>query len=298
MENCKMILDIPFKKNRIQQISGVVYEQVSTCGYDNVALKMDLLVPRQRKRIPAVVFVTGGQFIHANRDNCIQLRFSLAEAGYVVASIEYRTAPTAIFPEPIEDVKAAIRYLRANAERFHIDDKNIGIVGESSGGYLAAFAGVTNGITRFDRGEYLNKSSAVQAVVDLYGPSDLSAVGADFTSTKQRLYYSAGSAEALWINGIGVFGGVDGGVLADRKRLEEANPISYIKKSTPPFLLMHGDRDQMVSPSQTEILHEALLKAGLDSTRYLVKNAGHGGLTWVQPVVEKIIQDFLDRHLR
>ncbi len=298
MENCKMILDIPFKKNRIQQISGVVYEQVSTCGYDNVALKMDLLVPRQRKRIPAVVFVTGGQFIHANRDNCIQLRFSLAEAGYVVASIEYRTAPTAIFPEPIEDVKAAIRYLRANAERFHIDDKNIGIVGESSGGYLAAFAGVTNGITRFDRGEYLNKSSAVQAVVDLYGPSDLSAVGADFTSTKQRLYYSSGSAEALWINGIGVFGGVDGGVLADRKRLEEANPISYIKKSTSPFLLMHGDRDQMVSPSQTEILHEALLKAGIDSTRYLVKNAGHGGLTWVQPVVEKIIQDFLDRHLR
>lgn len=124
--------------------------------------------------------MTGGGFINANKDNGIQLRMHLAEQGYVVGSINYRVAPTARFPEPLEDVKAAIRYLKANAEKWGIDPEHVGIVGGSAGGYLTAMAGTTSGTRSFDKGENLQVTSDVQAAVDLYGLSDLTRVGSDF----------------------------------------------------------------------------------------------------------------------
>ena len=98
------VLSVPVKTPMINQISDVVYEQVPMRGYPNVAMKMDILQPKSDTKQPAIVYVTGGGFINANKDNGIQLRMRLAEAGYVVASIQYRVAPTARFPEPLEDV--------------------------------------------------------------------------------------------------------------------------------------------------------------------------------------------------
>lgn len=294
--NCS-ILNVPLIKKRIQLVSNIVYAQTNASGYENLTLKMDILVPRQKGRAPAVLFITGGRFLYANKDSCIQLRMALAQVGFVTAGIEYRTALQSIFPKPLEDVKAAVRFLRAKADVFHIDPNNIAAVGESAGGYLAAFAGLTNKIRKFDIGDNLTYSSSVQAVVDLYGPSDLSEIGHDFPLHVQKLYHSAGAAEALWINGIGAFGGIDGGITADQERLSAANPINYVTAAAPPFLLMHGDRDNMVSPSQTAILHDSLIKHGVDSTRYLVKNAGHGGIYWVQPAVLSIITCFLRHRL-
>ncbi|KGA25129.1 hypothetical protein AO825_09450 [Pectobacterium brasiliense] len=100
----------------VKLISDVVYSQVSMRGYPNVALKMDILQPEAKTALPVVLFITGGGFINANKDNYLQQRLSIAEAGYVVASMEYRVAPTVLFPAPLEDVKSAIRYLRANAK--------------------------------------------------------------------------------------------------------------------------------------------------------------------------------------
>lgn len=94
------LLSVPVKTPLINQISDVVYEQVPMRGYPNVAMKMDILQPKSREKLPAIVYVTGGGFINANKDNGIQLRMHLAEAGYVVASIQYRVAPTAKFPSP------------------------------------------------------------------------------------------------------------------------------------------------------------------------------------------------------
>lgn len=183
----------------IKQISGVVYEQVPSRGYENVAMKMDILKPQSKTPLPAIVYVTGGGFINANKDNGIQLRMHLAEAGYVVASIEYRVAPTAVFPQPLEDVKASIRYLRANANKFNIDPDRIGIVGGSAGGYLTAMAGVTSGTTTFDKGENLDQSSSVKAAVDLYGLSDLTRIGDDYSDAVKEAHKSAGATEALSI---------------------------------------------------------------------------------------------------
>lgn len=292
------ILEVQLEQPSIQLISNVVYEQVSMMGYDNVAMKMDVLKPQHTGKMPAIVFITGGGFIHANKDSYIQQRIKLAEAGYVVASIEYRVAPTGVFPQPLEDVKASVRYLKANADKFNIDLNKIGVMGGSAGGYLAAMAGTTNGTRQFDKGENLNENSNVQAIVDTYGLSDLTRVGSDYSKEVQDMHKSAGATEALWVDGSPVFGGKDGGILADLEKAEAANPITYISNQTPPFLLMHGDKDILVSPSQTEILHQALLAHGIESTRYVVKGAQHGGVYWVQPAVMKIVIDFFDKHLK
>ena len=281
----------------IKQISGVVYEQVPSRGYENVAMKMDILKPQSKTPLPAIVYVTGGGFINANKDNGIQLRMHLAEAGYVVASIEYRVAPTAAFPQPLEDVKASIRYLRANANKFNIDPDRIGIVGGSAGGYLTAMAGVTSGTTTFDKGENLDQSSSVKAAVDLYGLSDLTRIGDDYSDAVKEAHKSAGATEALWVNGSPVFGGRDG-VLADPAAAKAADPMTYVGKNSAPMLLMHGTKDFVVSPSQTDLLFQALRKEGIPSDRYLVEGAAHGGVYWDQAEALSIITDFFNKYLK
>ncbi|WP_443658619.1 alpha/beta hydrolase fold domain-containing protein [Dialister hominis] len=282
----------------IKQISGVVYEQVPSRGYENVAMKMDILKPQSKTPLPAIVYVTGGGFINANKDNGIQLRMHLAEAGYVVASIEYRVAPTAVFPQPLEDVKASIRYLRANAKKFNIDPDRIGIVGGSAGGYLTAMAGVTSGTTTFDKGENLDQSSSVKAAVDLYGLSDLTRIGDDYSDAVKEAHKSAGATEALWVNGSPVFGGRDGGILADPAAAKAADPMTYVGKNSAPMLLMHGTKDFVVSPSQTDLLFQVLRKEGIPSDRYLVEGAAHGGVYWDQAEALSIITDFFNKYLK
>lgn len=294
-------LNVEVTKAKIQSIPNVVYAQVTARGYQNVALGMDILQPQKKGKMPAILFITGGGFINANKANDIQLRMHLAEAGYVVASATYRVAPTVVFPAPVEDMKAAIRFLKANADRFNIDPNRIGVVGQSAGGYLAAMVGTTNGSKTFDKGAYLNESSTVQAVVDMYGLSDLTKVGADYSEAVQETHKSAGATEALWVNGSPVFGGRDGGIFADPKAAEAANPISYIagnKNHIPPFLLMHGDADRVVSPSQTDILFQDLKANGVNAERYIVPGAEHGGVYWEQETVQNVIVQFFDQYVK
>ncbi|WP_303816439.1 alpha/beta hydrolase [Acidaminococcus timonensis] len=291
-------LDVAPIKTEVKQVSGVVYEQVPSRGYPNVPMQLDLLQPQKKTKMPAIVYVTGGGFINANRDNGVQLRNYLAEKGYVVASITYRVAPTAQFPQPLEDVKASIRYLRAHADQWNIDKDRIGIIGGSAGGYLSAFAGTTSGTKTFDKGENLQESSRVSCAVDLYGLSDLSQVGMDYSPEVQQLHKSAGATEALWVNGSPVFGGKDGGVLADPKATEAANPIAYIGKNSAPMLLMHGTADKVVSPGETDLLYQALKAKGVPAERYEIPGAAHGGVYWVQDKVLQVIGDFFDRYLR
>lgn len=291
-------LEVAPTKTEVKQISGVVYEQVPSRGYASVPMQLDLLQPQKKTKMPAIVYVTGGGFINANRDNGVQLRNYLAEKGYVVASITYRVAPTAQFPQPLEDVKASIRYLRAHADQWNIDKNRIGIIGGSAGGYLSAFAGTTSGTKTFDKGENLQESSKVNCAVDLYGLSDLSRVGMDYSPEVQQLHKSAGATEALWVNGSPVFGGKDGGILADPKAAEAANPIAYIGKNSAPMLLMHGTADKVVSPGQTDLLYQALKEKGVPAERYEIPGAAHGGVYWVQDKVLQVIGDFFDRYLR
>ncbi|WP_316848893.1 alpha/beta hydrolase [Pedobacter agri] len=290
-------LPVKVTRNQVNLISNIVFSQAAIAGYPNYSLKMDLLQPKSDKPLPLVVYITGGGFIASNKDSYLQQRFDIAEAGYVVASIEYRVAPTAAFPSALIDVKSAIRYLKGNAAKFGIDKSKIAVFGDSAGGYLAALAGATNDDKMFDKGAYLDENSVVHAVVDLYGLSDLTKVGEGYPSDIQDRYAESGSTQALWVNGSTTFG-PGGGIDKYPAKAQAANPIFYIKKDAPPYLIMHGEKDQLVSPFQTERLHLALLEKGVKSTRYVVPNAAHGGDYWQQPEVIKVIVDFLNVNLK
>ncbi|WP_035340087.1 alpha/beta hydrolase [Dickeya sp. DW 0440] len=281
----------------VKLISDVVYAQVPMRGYPNVALKMDILQPEMKSPQPVVLFITGGGFINANKDNYIQQRLAMAQAGYVVASMEYRVAPTVMFPAPLEDVKSAIRYLRANASKFGIDASHLAVFGASAGGYLAAFSGTTSGSRQFDKGDNLDQNSNVQAVIDFYGLSDLTRVGEGFPDNVVQKHTTASATEAIWVNGTSVFN--EGGPITRfPEKATAANPITYIGQHTPPFLIMHGSADTVVSPRQTELLHRALRQQGIESTYYLVKGAEHGGVYWLQPEIMQKVLAFLNSHLK
>lgn len=134
-------------------------------------------------------------------------------------------------------------------------------------------------------------------MIDFYGLSDLLRVGEGFPDDVVQKHTSASATEAIWVNGTSVFN--DGGPITRYpERAAAANPINYINSNTPPFLIMHGTKDTIVSPRQTEILHQALLQKGIDSTYYSINNAQHGGDYWMQPEIMKIVIQFLDKHLK
>ena len=291
------ILNVPLRRAKIHFVPDVVYAQVPTFEKINQLLQMDLLIPQVQKKLPAVIFVTGGGFISSNKARMIQLRMHLAEKNFVVASINYRTVPNAKFPQPVEDVKSAIRFLKASAQKFNVDAEKIFVIGDSAGGYLAAFAAVTNGDKIFNVGENLDQSSKILAAVDLYGISDLTQIAATFPEEIQNLYNSAGSVTSLFVNGVPAFGGVDGGILAHPLAAERANPINYITKNSAPLLLMHGTADNIVSPAQTDLLFQALKNHGVAAERYLIPNANHSDEYWQQDEVFDLITKFLTAHL-
>ncbi len=291
------ILHVPLTRAKIHFVPDVVYAQVPTFEKPNQLLQMDLLIPQIKRKLPAVIFVTGGGFISANRARMPQLRMHLTEKNFVVASINYRTVPNSRFPQPIEDVKSAIRFLKANAQKFSVDPEKICVVGDSVGGYLTAFAAVTNNAEMFNVGENLDMSSEIVAAVDLYGPSDLRQIAATFPVELQNLYNSAGSVTSLFVNGVPAFGGTDGGILAHPVSAERANPINYITKNSAPMLLMHGTADSVVSPAQTDLLFQALISQDIEAERYLIPNAGHADEYWQQENVLGVITEFLLRHV-
>lgn len=291
-------IDVPHTQPMIRLNSDFVYAQTANNMGRPVNLKMDVIQPVATKPLPAVLFVTGGGFMDAPKTKYIGQRVDIARAGYVVASIDYRVVPMVTFPGMLEDVKSAVRYLRANAKTFNIDPNHIAVMGESAGGYLAAMMGTTNGEKQFDTGQYLDQSSDVQAAIDIYGLSDLTQVAADFSQQEQDIHKSPAMPEALLVNGIPWINNKGGGINSDLAKAKAANPITYISDKTAPFLLMHGDTDQVVSPSQTNILHQALTDKGIESTRYVIKGANHADSYWYQPKVIEIVIDFLDTHLK
>src|ERR1700722_19716476 len=160
-------------RTKLRAFNDIVFVRRTLANGKSLDLSMDIQMPETPKRRPLVIYVTGGGFIQAPKEAALNLRTYVAEAGFVVASIEYRTVrDEANYRDGIADVKSAIRYLRANAGKYGIDPTKIAIWGESAGGYLAAMVGVTNGIKSFDVGNDLEQSSDVQAVGVNFGGYD------------------------------------------------------------------------------------------------------------------------------
>jgi len=257
--------------------TNIVYATPTTNG-KQTQLKMDIQVPKTAGKKPLVIYLTGGGFQFAGQSANLGQRTYIAEQGYVVASIQYRTiANGAIYSDAVADVKSAIRYLRAHATTYGIDPSKVAVWGQSAGGYLAAMTGVTNGLEQFEDGSNPGQSSTVQAVVDEFGPSDISKVAADFDPAAKQANYAAGNSLAKFVFGPNTTLSVKD----DPAAMARANPLSYARKSSPPFVLLHGSADQLVSPSQTLILQKALRAKGVESTRYVVQGANHGDVTFL-----------------
>ncbi|MBQ6001668.1 MAG: alpha/beta hydrolase [Synergistaceae bacterium] len=291
-------MEVKIEKNPISLYENIPFNSGKERGSQMFSLAMDILQPDSPKPLPLIVYVSGGGFIMAPKNNWIQQRMRLAEAGYVVASIEYRHAPLSKFPLPLEDCKLAIRWLRAHADQYNIDVNRVGILGNSAGGYLSSFVGVTNGMKEFEKGDYLEYSSEVLCAVDIFGISEVMSIGDDYPEEERRLHDSAGITEAMWVKGVPGFGGPDGGVKDFPEESRKASPLYYVSEKSVPMLLMHGDKDKSVSPSQTDKLYQALRAKGVYAERYVIPGAVHGGPHWVQEPVMKVMIDFFDKYLK
>ena len=286
-------------KTPIKTIENVVYGAPKLPNGKSTSLKMDILIPEPARKRTVVLYVPGGGFVVAAKESALNLRTFVAEAGFAVASVQYRTTRDgANYRDGVEDIKAAIRFLRENADKYGINADVVAVWGESAGGYLATMVGVTNHDATFDAGANLHQSGEVQGVIDDFGASDISKMAADFDAATQRTIY--GNQGLVQYIGKAP----DGNTLDPGIAGTAANPLKYIHADAPPFLIFHGNHDRMVSPSQTLILHDALTAAGVHSTRYVVDGAAHGdlsfigdaqsGLLWSTNKVMNLIVDFLN----
>jgi acetyl esterase/lipase len=234
--------------------------------------------------VPLIIWVHGGAWLEGSKEDFVPLDY-LAD-GYAVASINYRLSQHAIFPAQIQDCKAAVRWLRAHADQYHLDAQRFGAWGASAGGHLVALLGTTGQITEFDVGENMGISSRVQAVADYFGPTDFSQMD-DHRLPEGMLHNPSQSPESLLV----------GGAIQEMKaEVARANPIAYVSQSAAPFLIVHGDKDPLVPYHQSELLEAALRKVGVTVQLYPVAGAGHGGFT--DPRVEPLTKKFFATHLR
>ena len=243
--------------------------------------RLDLYLPEKLQgRLPVIVWIHGGAWRAGSKEDCPAV--PLAAKGYAVASVDYRLSQHAVFPAQIEDCKAAIRWLRANAARYHLDPVRIGAWGASAGGHLVALLGTTGNVKELEgNGENLDQSSRVQCVVDWFGRADLT------TASSQNNPDVTASVSQL----------LGGPVDENKDKAAKASPMTYVAKSAAPFLIMHGDKDQRVPLKQSELLAGALKKAGGEVTLQVVEGAGHGGPGFTSPENRKRIECFFAKHL-
>jgi acetyl esterase/lipase len=245
--------------------------------------KLDLYLPSAGENWPLIVWIHGGAWLAGDKLRPPALAY--LDDGYAVASINYRLSQHATFPAQLEDCKAAIRWLRDHAAEYGYDGERIGVWGASAGGHLVALVGTTGDSTEFDAGENLS-SSRVQAVVDFFGPTDFLQIGAQSLPTSRLDHDAPDSPEARLIGGP---------ILQNKDKASRANPIVYISKDDPPFLIAHGEKDDVVPIGQSELLHAALQKAGVPSTLHRVPNAGHG---FGGPEIDRLVLEFFNQHLK
>jgi acetyl esterase/lipase len=229
---------------------------------------LDLYVPQGvRGRIPIIVYIHGGGWLGGDKADGPDFVEHYANDGFAVASINYRTARQAIMPAQLIDVQDAIRWLRANANAYGLDGRRIGLWGSSAGGHLAALAGTAGG--EHEPAGALTGSADVQAVVDWKGPTDLLQLD-EFRHPESRIPYEQPGAPENRLVGCAQV------LSACKAAADAANPITYISRDDPPFLIMHGDDDRTVPYQQSVIFYDALAAACHRAKLYLLHGIDHG----------------------
>jgi acetyl esterase/lipase len=259
----------------VQVVRDVVYAQAPADDGTIIDLKMDTAFPKQSdgELLPTVVYIHGGGWEGGSKEGGARHMLALAVGGYFAVSIDYRLSGQAKYPAAVHDCKAAIRFLRANAERLGIDPNRIGVWGHSAGGHLASLLG-TSGNSDVLEGKVgtVGPSSAVQCVINLSGPVDL------------NFDVPTGVIEK-WL----------GGPPAERPQVtREASPLTYVDASDPAVLIVHGTKDEIVGLRQPEMFQKALKEAGVTVDYMPLEGVGHNV---DRPEVLIRAVEFFDAHL-
>jgi acetyl esterase len=217
--------------------SAADFKEIPYAEVEGVRLTLDAHVPEGPGPFPAAILVHGGGWIAGDKQEFINYLFApLSEAGFAWFSINYRLAPKYIFPAPADDVERAIAYVQGNAKKYRIDPDRVALIGESAGGHLVSYVGIRN-----------RRSSRVAAVVSMYGVHD-------FITACEAWKPIPG--EILQLFGIRV---VDA---TTAPALIKASPVLYVSRDTPPFLLMHGSKDEDVPYAQSVEMCDKMKQAG------------------------------------
>ena len=269
-----------------------VHENLAYAHVDGKPLELDLAVPSGPGPFPTLVFIHGGGWYQGNRQGYRDDIEQAAQRGFAAATITYRlmqfdmadketTSAQPIFPAQVHDCKAAIRWLRAHADKYHIDRQRFGVTGASAGGHLSLMVGLTDAEDQLE-GELGNSehSSRVQAVVNVFGPTHMqscqqtSSVGWIF-----RLFLGGTPAQAPEI-------------------YRRASPISYVTADDPPVLSLHGDQDQLVPIEQARVLDEKLRAVGATHRLKVFAGAGHGFSGETRTAADSAMWEFFEQHLQ
>lgn len=245
-------------------------------------LQLDLARPSQGQGpFPAVVCIHGGGFRAGKRDGWDGMCRQLAGRGYVAVTITYRLAPKYQFPAAVEDCKAAVRWMRANAEKYQVDPARIAVLGDSAGGHLTQFLAVTNNVHDFDGDQNTGPSSAVQCAVSFYGPCD-------FTKSYGK---SVDAAEVLPLF-------LGGNLQQEHRRHILASPLYWVTPAAPPILLLQGTNDKYVNYEQATLMRDRLKAAECDVELLTLEGAGHGFKGDDLKRAYAATFAFLDKHLK
>ena len=299
------------KRKSINFLDSIVYSEVKDLEGNDLKLEMSVMLQNGNSEMrfaagvadeedkapkPCIVWVPGGGYRGCDKNLMAAEMAFLADAGYVVASIYYRSSAEGHMPDQIVDVKTAIRFLRAHADEYEIDKDHIGIIGRSAGGHLAALAAMN--VDDFHGDEWKEESDEVQACVDLFGPVDI-----PWLLRFEESVYNRDPENYRWKNVAESHGGaVMGGDYNEDmvKRAEKVSPPYIISNRMSPIMIMHGDVDKLVPVDVSEEFYQKIIEAGQGDKAdlYILHNAGHGTKDFFQDSVKDLIEDFFDRQLK
>ena len=262
----------------------VIFERgIEYSNPDGQHLQLNLARPKNATgALPAVLCIHGGGFRAGNRDGNNALCLNLVQRGFVAATVSYRLAPKYQFPAAVHDVKAAVRWLRANAAKYQINPARIGVTGDSAGGHLAQFLGVTAGVPEFEGdGGNAGQSSRVACVVNRYGPSD-------FTKSYGK---SVDAAEVLPLF-------LGGDLKTALPRHIQSSPLNWVTPNAAPTLILHGTEDQYVAYEQGVWMRDRLQACGVEVELLTFEGAKHGFKGADAEKAEQALLAFFEQRLK
>lgn len=270
------------------------FTHVEYAKKSGMALHLNILTPAQEigavsaPKYPLIVYVQGSAWMKQEMHSMPQLT-KMAKKGYVIAIVEYRHSAVAGFPAQIEDTKTAIRFMKKNGEKYNADTSKIILWGDSSGGHTVLMTAVTVNQNKFDDEGQDKDPISLKAVIDFYGPTDISKMNKE-PSTWDHI--TDKSPEGMFLGGVNV--------LENPDKVKPTIPMNYVAQdqTIPPILIAHGNKDRLVPFGQSVMMFDALKKNNKDAVMYQINGADHGGAPFWSKEMLEIVDQFIQQHLK